>query len=130
MGYPRLRDGMDKQNRRAMRGTLISYVALARGVAVSRGCRSSVHFVSGPGSKVWVTTCRTTPGSTARDTLAGPDLTVDVWNHRLQSGKDSINFDSRGLRMELVMTTVKIRTPGDADRDSIVVNPVGKVVFP
>lgn len=131
IGFPRLRDGLDKQNRRDMRTTLVSWVATARGSAVARGCRSSVHFISGPSSKVWVTSCRTTPvGSTARDTLVVPVLTVDRWGYRLQSGKDSINFDARGLRMQLTATTIKIRTPGDVDKDSVVVNAVGKVVYP
>jgi prepilin-type N-terminal cleavage/methylation domain-containing protein len=131
IGLPRLRDGLEKQNRRSMRGALVTFVSLARNSAVARGCRSSVHFLSGGNSKVWVTTCRTSPpGSTARDTIAGPELTEERWGHRLQSGRDSINFDARGLRMNLVATTIKIRTKGDADRDSVVVNAVGKVVYP
>jgi Tfp pilus assembly protein FimT len=131
VAFPRLKDGMDKQNRRSMRAALVSYVAMARGSAVSRGCRASVHFVSGPNSKVWVTACRTSPvGTTARDTLAGPEYTEDRWNHRLQSGKDSITFDARGLRMTMVRTLIRIRTKGDADRDSVVVNELGRVVYP
>lgn len=131
IGFPRLKDGIEKQKRRDMRRALVTYVALARGSAVSRGCRSSVHFISGGGSRVWVTTCRTTPpGTTARDTIAGVDVTEDVWGYRLQSGRDSINFDGRGLRTTLATTTIKIRTPADLDKDSVVVNAVGKVIYP
>lgn len=128
---PRLRDGLEKQSLRSFRGSVASYVALARNAAMARSCRSSVHFISGPNSKIWVTTCRTNPlGSTARDTIAGPYLTEERWGHRLQSGRDSIEFTARGLRMNLVPTTIKLRTKGDVDRDSVVVNQTGKVVYP
>ena len=131
IAFPRLKDGLDRENRRSMRAALATYVALARGAAVARSCRSNVHLVSGANSRVWVTTCRTSPpGSTARDTIAGPEFTENRWNHRFQSGKDSITFDSRGLRMTMVRTTITIRTKGDVVRDSVVVNEVGKVVYP
>ncbi|HXF94506.1 MAG TPA: GspH/FimT family protein [Gemmatimonadales bacterium] len=133
IGFPRLKDALEKQNRRDMRAALVSYLALARNSAVARGCRSAVHFVSGPNSRVWVTACSTRPGAapTARDTLAGPVWTEAQWNHRFYAiGRDSINYDARGLRQQLVATTIKIRTKGEVERDSVVVNPVGKVIYP
>ena len=132
MAVPRLKDSLEKQNRRSMRAALVTYVALARNTAVARGCRSSVHFVSGPNSRVWVTTCSVRPGAalTARDTLAGPEWTEERWSHRFLSGKDSVNFDARGLRQTLVRTKITIRTKGDQDRDSVVINEVGKVIYP
>lgn len=132
MGFPRIRDAVEQQKRRSIRAALVSYMALARNSAVARGCRSAVHFISGPNSKVWVTTCSTLPTALpgARDTLAGPEWTEERWGYRLQSGRDSVNFDARGLRPNLVYTTIKIRTKADQDRDSVVVNGVGKVIYP
>ena len=132
IGIPRLKDSLEKQNRRSMRAALVTYIALARNTAVARACRSSVHFVSGPNSRVWVTSCSVKQGApaTARDTLAGPEFTEDRWGHRLFSGRDSVNFDARGLRTALVMTQIRIRTKGDQERDSVVINPVGKVIYP
>jgi prepilin-type N-terminal cleavage/methylation domain-containing protein len=132
IGAPRLRDSIEKQNRRSMRAALVTYVAVARNTAVARGCRSSVHFVSGGNSRVWVTACSVKQGAalTARDTVVGPEWTEAQWNHRFVAGRDSINFDSRGLRQNLVRTKITIRNKQDQDRDSVVVNEVGKVTYP
>lgn len=129
LGFPRMREALDKQNRRSMRAALVSYVVMARSAAVGRGCRGSVHFVSGPNSRVWVTACNT-QNPAARDTLAGPKWTEDEWGYRFQSGRDSINYEPRGLRTNFVRTVIKIRTKQDQDRDSVVVNEVGKVIYP
>ncbi|MGH7567989.1 MAG: GspH/FimT family protein [Gemmatimonadales bacterium] len=129
IGFPRMKESVEKQNRRAMRAALVGYVAIARSAAVARGCRSSVHFVSGPNSRVWVTSCLTT-NPAARDTLVGPKWTEDEWEHRFQSGRDSITYDPRGLRLTFTRTKITIKTKGDVDKDSVVVNEVGKVVFP
>ena len=132
LGFPRIRDALDKQSRRSMRAGIVTLVATARGTAVARGCVSTVHFVSGPNSRVWATSCNTQPGAaaTARDTLAGPYFTEERWGHRFQSGKDEINFTPRGMRQTLVRTVILIRTKGDVTRDSVVVNELGKVVYP
>jgi Tfp pilus assembly protein FimT len=128
MGFPRLRDAVDKQNFRSARLAVVSYVSTARGAAVARGCRSNVHFVSGPNSRMWVTSCRFPVGTPGSDTLAGPEWTEQRWNARLYALKDSITFDPRGLRLTLVRTTIKLRNKADQDRDSVVVNEIGKVV--
>ncbi|MGH2601280.1 MAG: pilus assembly FimT family protein [Dehalococcoidia bacterium] len=133
IAFPRVKDGLEKQQRRSMRAALVGYVALARNSAVARGCRGSVHFVSGSNSRLWVTACSTRPGVTAaqRDTLVGPIYTEAEWNHRFLAARDSINYDGRGLRMPIgTSTTIKIKTKADADKDSIVVNGTGKVVYP
>lgn len=132
IGIPRIKNSVELQDRRAMRGALVGYMATARSAAVARGCRASVHFVSGANSRVWVTACSTRAGAlvTQRDTLAGPTFTEDQWGHRFQAGRDSINFDFRGLRETLTRTTILIRTKGDVTKDSVVVNPVGTVVYP
>lgn len=132
IGIPRIKNSVELQDRRAMRGALVGYMATARSAAVARGCRASVHFVSGANSRVWVTACSTRAGApvTQRDTLAGPTFTEEQWGHRFQAGRDSIDFDFRGLRQTLVRTAILIRTKGDVTKDSVVVNPVGTVVYP
>lgn len=132
IGFPRIQDALEKQSRRSMRAGMVSVVAVARGSAVARGCRASVHFVSGPNSRFWVTACSIQPAAaaTALDTLAGPFWTEEKWGHRFQSGKDQINYTARGMRETLVRTVILIRTKGDVTRDSVVVNELGRVVYP
>lgn len=132
IGIPRIKDSVEKQDRRAMRSALVGYVATARSAAIARGCRGSVHFVSGGNSRVWVTACSTRPGApaTERDTLAGPEFTEQRWNHRFQAGRDSIDFNLRGMRQTFTRTAIYIRTKGDVTRDSVIVNPIGTVVYP
>jgi prepilin-type N-terminal cleavage/methylation domain-containing protein len=132
IGFPRIQDALEKQSRRSMRAGIVTLVAMARGSAVARGCAATVHFVSGPNSRLWVTACKTQAGAapTARDTLAGPYFTEARWNHRFQSGKDEINYTPRGMRQTLTRTVILIRTKGDVTRDSVVVNELGRVVYP
>ncbi|MDP3909832.1 MAG: prepilin-type N-terminal cleavage/methylation domain-containing protein [Gemmatimonadales bacterium] len=132
IGIPRIKNSVELQDRRAMRAALVGYMATARGAAVARGCRGSVHFISGANSRVWVTACTPRPGAalTERDTLAGPTFTEAQWGHRFQAGRDSISYDFRGLRQTLSRTVILIRTRGDITRDSVVVNSVGTVVYP
>ncbi|MGH7607967.1 MAG: GspH/FimT family pseudopilin [Gemmatimonadales bacterium] len=132
IGIPLIRDSLEKQDGRSMRAGIVGYIALARSTAVSRGCRGSVHFVSGGNSRLWVTACSTRAGAppTERDTIGGPEWTEARWRHRFQATRDSIDFDFRGLRRTLTRTVILIRTRGDVTRDSVVVNPVGTVVYP
>lgn len=129
IGFPKLRESAEKTSRRSMRTALVGYIAMARSAAVARSCRASVHFVSGPNSKVWVTSC-VTANPALRDTLVGPKWTEAEWGHRFQSGRDSITYDPRGLRLNFLRTKITIKTKADVDKDSVVVNEVGKVVFP
>lgn len=132
LGFPRIRDALQNQSRRSMRAGIVTLVATARSAAVARGCEGTVHFVSGANSRLWVTACKTQPGApvAARDTLAGPYWTEARWDHRFQSGKDEIRYTPRGLRQSFVRTVILIRTKGDVTRDSVVVNELGKVVYP
>jgi prepilin-type N-terminal cleavage/methylation domain-containing protein len=128
IGLPRVRDAIEKADRRAARSAIRTYLATARSAAVARGCRSALHFTQGPNSRMWVTSCVVTGAGS--DTLAGPDLLEERWHVRLQSGKDSITYNSRGVRVSFEQTTIKIRDRQDNDRDSVVVNQLGKVIYP
>lgn len=133
IGLPRLRNMIDKQNRRTMRTAIVNYVATTRNSAVARGCRSSLHFVSGGDSRMWVTSCEADTLATqgaGRDTLIGPVWTIPEWGYKLTSGRDSLTYDSRGLRIDFERTLIVLRTKGDVPKDSVVVNQVGKVVYP
>ena len=127
LGFPRLRDSVQKQNYRSAKAALATYVAIARGTAVARGCRTALHFVSGLSSRVWVTSCKIN-SNVGRDTIGSVEFLGDRFNLRLQAGKDSIQFDSRGIRLSFERTVIKIRTKADQDRDSVVINQLGKVV--
>src|SRR5438034_10782028 len=59
IGFPKIRRALDKTNVRATRDALSTQAAIARAVAVQRGCRSVLHVTSGSAATVWVTTqCR------------------------------------------------------------------------
>ncbi|MGH7426836.1 MAG: pilus assembly FimT family protein [Candidatus Methylomirabilaceae bacterium] len=128
IGFPRIRDSIEKANRRAARTAVQTYLVTARSAAVARGCRSSFHFTQGPNSRMWVSSCAV--NGAGRDTIAGPDQLEERWGVRLQSGRDSITYDPRGVRVTFVETTIKIRDKKDNDRDSVVVNQLGKVIYP
>lgn len=128
MGFPRIRDAIEKTNVRSAKVAIRTYVATTRATAVARGCRSTVHFVSGGDPRMWVTTCKVSGAGTAPDTVAGVEYLGERWGIRLQSGKDSIQYDPRGMRLSYEVTAVVIRDKGDNPKDSIVINQLGKVV--
>ena len=127
IGFPKIRSAIEKQNFRSARGAVGSYVVAARAAAITRGCRSTVYFVNGVNSRMWATTCRSQIGALGRDTIAKPEFPEQRWSVRLQSAADSIVFDPRGMRVTLTATTIKLRTTANVDRDSVVINELGKV---
>jgi len=128
ISFPRIRDSIEKADRRAARAAIRTYLVTARSAAVARGCRSALHFTQGANSQMWVTTC--VVNGAGRDTIAGPDQLEERWGVRIQAGKDSVTYDARGVRVNFEQTTIKLRDRGDNDRDSVVVNQVGKVIYP
>src|SRR6185295_18821290 len=71
VGFPKIKDAMDKTNVRSARVAAATYVATARAAAIQRGCRGVVHFSAGSSGTVWVTVCprMVTAGSGTIDTI-------------------------------------------------------------
>lgn len=125
LGVPRIRDALTKQNVRSARAALGTMVVKARAAAVQRGCAASLQLRS---TTAWVTACRTNAvGSVATlDTLGGIEQVAARWNVTMTRSTDSIRFDPRGINSQLQQVTVWLQA--GSIRDSLVVNPLGKVI--
>ena len=128
IGFPRIRDALDKTNVRSARVAAGTYVATARAAAIQRGCRGVVHFSASAGT-VWVTVCprMATGGSGTIDTIGAVSQLGTLYKVTLTETHDSVQFDPRGLRLNANTTTVKL-TASSGAADSIVINQLGKVV--
>ena len=129
MGFPKIRNAIQKTNARSARVAAGTYVATARQAAIQRGCRGVVHFSSGSAGTVWVTVCpRMTPsGSGTIDTVGVVSKLAQLYNVTMSQTLDSVQFDPRGLSLTGVQSSVAF-TASNGDRDSILINPLGKVV--
>jgi len=128
MGFPRIRDALDKTNVRSARVAAGTYVATARAAAIQRGCRGVVHFSAAAGT-VWVTVCprMTTGGSGTIDTVGAVSKLGTLYKVTMTETLDSVQYDPRGLRLNANTTSVKF-TASSGAKDSIVINQLGKVV--
>lgn len=127
--FPKIRQALDKTNVRAARVDVATFAALAKASAVRRGCRGVIHFSYGAGSAVWVTACpRLAPGGGTVDTVASIDSVGNRYSVSLTSTSDSLQFDPRGLEMDNVTTVVRFTGNVASNTDSVVINPLGKVV--
>src|SRR2546426_10337219 len=70
VGFPKIKDAIQKTNVRSARVATSTYVATARAAAIQRGCRGVVHFSASTGA-VGVTVCPrvTRSGSGTRATI-------------------------------------------------------------
>ncbi len=123
MGFPRIRDALDKTNVRSARVAAGTYVATARAAAIQRGCRGVLHFT---GNTVWVTTaCPTTV-----DTISGVQDLYALFKVTMSASRDSVQYDPRGLSMDAFPSNTVARLTGSVttNQDSVMINPLGKVV--
>ncbi len=128
VGFPKIKDAIQKTNVRSARVAAGTYVATARAAAIQRGCRGVVHFSASTGA-VWVTVCpRMSPtGSGTIDTIGVVSQLGTLYNITLSETQDSVQFDPRGLRLNNNSTTVWFAA-SSGEQDSIVINQLGKVV--
>jgi prepilin-type N-terminal cleavage/methylation domain-containing protein len=128
IGFPKIRDAIQKTNLRSARAAAGTYVATARQAAIQRGCRGVVHFSPSAGT-VWVTVCpRMSPGSGSIDSIGVVSKLGQLYGVTITGTRDSVQFDPRGLNLDN-STTITVRfatTTGSSD--SIIVNQLGKVV--
>ena len=123
IGFPKIRRALDKTNVRSARDALSTQAAIARAASVQRGCRSVFHVTSGSASTVWVTTqC-----GAKVDTVVAADNMSQRFSVSLTATRDSVQYDPRGLSLDNAVTVVRI-TGAAGNSDSMVINPIGKVV--
>ena len=128
MGFPKIKDSLDKSNVRSARVAAGTVVATARGAAIQRGCRAVAHF-DGVAGTMWVTVCprMSTTGSGTIDTVTMVEKIEKMYSVDLTYTLDSVQFDPRGLSLTNAQATVRFTTTSGA-RDSILINSLGKVV--
>jgi prepilin-type N-terminal cleavage/methylation domain-containing protein len=121
IGYPRLRNSLEKSNIRSSKALLATLVATARGTAVQRGCNATLNMTA---DSVWVTACGVNPVA-ASVTVGTKKLVGSEFGVSLVPSSASIVYDPRGIRTSFQTTSVRI--VGAHYSDSVVINQVGKV---
>ena len=125
IGFPKIRQSLDKANVRSARAAVGTLAATARAAAIQRGCPGVIHFVA-TNATVWVTTnC-----PTKVDTVSGVQQLATRFNVTLTASRDSVRYDPRGLSLDNLASNTVITFTGSvgSNVDSTVINPLGKVV--
>jgi len=122
IGFPRIRNPLQKQNVRSARAATQGLVVKARAVAVARGCRATLHL--GSGGAMWVTACKLT--GAGLDTLGRMEQMGTRYSVTVTPSRDSLVYDSRGLNSEFQQVVVRFSASGYTD--STLINALGKVM--
>jgi len=124
-GFLKISKMLDKTNVRSARDAVGTLAATARAAAIQRGCRSALHFTASP-STVWVTTA--CPAKL--DTVSGVQNLTTRFKVTLAASRDSVQYDPRGLSMDGFNSNTVVRLTGSVatNKDSVMINPIGKVV--
>ncbi|MGH7676199.1 MAG: type II secretion system protein [Gemmatimonadales bacterium] len=124
LGFPLIRNALDRSAVRSGRLAVAGLTAAARAAATQRGCRAVLHVTAGPNGHVWITACALRrPG---QDTLGGLDPLAARFGVVLAPSRDSIQYDPRGLTMERAAATIGVSR--GTVQDSVMINELGKVV--
>lgn len=121
IGFPRLRDGLEKQNVRSAKALTATLVATARGTAIQRGCAATLNLSA---DSIWVTACGVNPVAAVVQVgskkVVGSDFSVT-----LNPTVATVVYDPRGIAT--VFTPRVVRIIGPHYRDSVMINELGKV---
>src|SRR5882762_1162263 len=93
IGFPRLRDGLEKQNVRSAKALIATLVATARGAAIQRGCSATLNLTV---DSVWVTACGVNPPA-ALVRVGTKKVVGKEFNVTLNSTGASVVYDPRGI---------------------------------
>ena len=121
IGFPRLRDGLEKQNVRSAKALIATMVATARGAAIQRGCAATLNMTV---DSAWVTACGVNPPA-ANVQVGTKKLIGDDFGVTLGPSAGTVVYDPRGIATVFQTTTVRVIGPHNTD--SVVINQVGKV---
>ena len=122
IGFPRLRNSLEKQNIRSSKALLATLVATARGTAVQRGCSATLNMTV---DSVWVTACGVNPPA-ASVQIGTKKLVGSEFGVTLVPSAATVVYDPRGIATVFQSTSVRI--VGAHYTDSVMINSVGKVV--
>jgi len=123
MGFPKIRQTLDKTNLRSARDAVGTLAGTARAAAIQRGCRGVLHFAA---NTVWVTTA--CPAKV--DTVSGVQDLYARFKVTMSYSRDSVQYDPGGLSMDGFASNTVAQLTGSVstNRDSVMINPLGKVV--
>jgi prepilin-type N-terminal cleavage/methylation domain-containing protein len=121
IGFPRLRDGLEKQNVRGAKALIATLAATARGAAIQRGCSATLNLTV---DSIWVSACGVNPPA-ASVQVGTKKLVGDDFSVTLSSTAASVVYDPRGISTVFQPTTVYVTGPQYSD--SVVINEVGRV---
>jgi prepilin-type N-terminal cleavage/methylation domain-containing protein len=122
IGFPRLRDGLEKQNVRSAKALIATLAATARGTAIQRGCSATLNLTV---DSIWVTACGVNPPA-ASVPIGTKKLVGKTFKVTLNPTAPSVIYDPRGIATVFQATTVRVIGP--RYRDSVMINEVGKVI--
>jgi len=124
IGFPRLQNGLEKQNIRSSKALIATLAATARGAAIQRGCSATLNLSV---DSIWVTACGVTGNPPPAVTQVGTKKLVgEEFNVTLAPTGGNVVYDPRGVSTQFVTRTIVII--GAHYRDSVVINQVGKVI--
>ncbi len=121
IGFPRLRDSLEKQNVRSAKALIATLAATARGAAIQRGCSATLNMTV---DSIWVTACGVNPPA-ASVQVGTKKLVGDEFNVTLSSTAATVVYDPRGITTQFQATTIRVIGPNH--RDSVMINEVGRV---
>ena len=121
IGFPRLRDGLEKQNVRSSKALIATLAATARGAAIQRGCSATLNMTA---DSVWITACGVNPPA-ASVQVGTKKLVGSEFSVTLNPTVGTVVYDPRGIATVFEPRT--IRVIGPHYRDSVMINEVGKV---
>jgi len=121
IGFPRLRNSLEKQNVRSSKALLSTLAATARGTAVQRGCSATLNMTV---DSVWVTACGVNPPA-ASVAVGTKKLVGEEFGVTLAPSAASVVYDPRGIATVFQTTSIIISSAHFTD--SVVINSVGKV---
>src|SRR6266540_2638578 len=115
IGFPRLRNSLEKQNIRSSKALLATLAATARSTAVQRGCSATLNMTA---DSVWVTACGVNPPA-ASVQIGTKKLVGSEFGVTLAPSAASVVYDPRGIAT--VFQSTSIRIIGAHYTDSVVI---------
>src|SRR3989440_5889674 len=97
IGFPRLRDALEKQNVRSAKALIATLAATARGAAIQRGCSATLNLTV---DSIWVSACGVNPPANSVQ-VGTKKLVGDEFSVTLSSSAASVVYDPRGISTQL-----------------------------
>jgi prepilin-type N-terminal cleavage/methylation domain-containing protein len=124
IGFPRLKNSLEKQNIRSSKALIATLAATARGTAIQRGCSATLNMTV---DSIWVTACGVTGNPPPAFAQVGTKKLVgEEFGVTLAPSRASVVYDPRGIAAQFQPVTISIIGPHY--QDSVMINEVGKVI--